>query len=248
MITRPWEVQGLKACLFDFGGTLDADGVTWQDRFFELYRRHGLEVDRELFRNAFYHADDHLIETRALGGAGFEETITAQVAGVCEVLGLEDSCEPMRLIIRDFIESTQRLIRRNRPLLSELQGRFRLGIVSNFYGNLERVCDDLAIRDYFPCMIDSTCEGVMKPDPKIFQAALDRLDVKPGEAVYVGDNPFRDMEGARAIGMPHVRLIGADRRRPETCCPGDPVIHSLEELVPLLTEGKGGDGPDGGTS
>lgn len=237
--SRPWEVGNLKACLFDFGGTLDADGVTWQDSFFDLFCRHGLEVDRERFRKAFYHADDSLIETRALDEVGFVGTIEAVVRGVCDDLDLADSHGQMGLVAKDFIESTERQIRRNRPVLSALRKRFRLGIVSNFYGNLERVCGDLAIKEYFPCMIDSARVGVMKPDAKIFQAALDRLDVAPGEAVYIGDNPYRDMQGAKGIGMPHIRLIGANRLRPETCCPGDPVIRSLEELVPYLMEGQG---------
>jgi putative hydrolase of the HAD superfamily len=42
--------------------------------------------------------------------------------------------------------------------------------------------------------------GVEKPDPKIYQAALDHLGLKPDQAVFVGHNPI-ELEGARAIGM-----------------------------------------------
>ena len=56
MKTRSWTSDDLKACLFDFGGTLDSDGVTWQDRFYAPYEKHGIQVDREAFRQAFYSA------------------------------------------------------------------------------------------------------------------------------------------------------------------------------------------------
>ena len=74
MHTERWKVEeSLKACLFDFGGTLDADGATWQDRFYALYGKHGVCVDREAFRQAFYDADDTLTETRALEAAGLDD-------------------------------------------------------------------------------------------------------------------------------------------------------------------------------
>lgn len=131
------------------------------------------------------------------------------------------------------------------PPLALLGTRYRLGIVSNFYGNLERVCEDLGILDLFDCIVDSSREGVVKPDPRIFHAALERMCIRPDEAVFVGDNPGRDMEGAKRVGMPHVLLAGKSAQRPETCCPGDPVIHSLSELGPLLRVGRQEDRTEG---
>jgi putative hydrolase of the HAD superfamily len=224
----------LKTCLFDFGGTLDADGVTWQDRFYALYGKHGIPVDREVFRQAFYHADDSLTETGTLKGVGLEETLRAQGERVWEALRLNGDSRRMRAIVTDFLDGMKWHVERNRPLLTLLRGRYSLGIVSNFYGNLERVCEDLGIRDLFVCIIDSSCEGVVKPDPRIFQAALDATGARPEEAVFVGDNPGRDMEGAKGVGMPHVLLAGEAIEAAKPCCPGDPVIRSLDALGPLL--------------
>ena len=47
----------IKTLLFDFGGTLDADGVAWKERFHTLYRAEGLSLDSETFAPAFYAAD-----------------------------------------------------------------------------------------------------------------------------------------------------------------------------------------------
>lgn len=51
----------VKTLLFDFGGTLDADGVAWKERFHALYRAAGLDVTSDAFAPAFYAADDQLV-------------------------------------------------------------------------------------------------------------------------------------------------------------------------------------------
>jgi FMN phosphatase YigB (HAD superfamily) len=236
VIRSRWNPENLKACLFDFGGTLDADGVTWQDRFYILYRKHGIDLDREAFRQAFYRADDSLTQGSPLHGAGLLETLETQGKGVWEALGLDGDKERLRAIVADFLEGMRWHVGRNRPLLVLLERRYALGIVSNFYGNLERVCEDLGIRQLFSCIVDSSQEGVVKPDPRIFQAALVRMRIGADEAVFVGDNPVRDMEGAKAVGMQHILLAGRDPVSVTTCCPGDPVIRSLEALGPLLID------------
>ncbi len=228
----------LRACLFDFGGTLDADGVTWQDRFFPLYVNHGIRTDREAFRRAFYAADDSLVATGSLRGAGIRETLARQVDLVLEALGLPGTPVPVRdAIAGEFLAGMERTIERNRPILARLKARYRLGVVSNFYGNLEEVCSDLGIREFFDCLVDSSLVGAMKPDPRIFRAALDRMGLKPGETLFVGDNVSRDLQGARALGMPHVWLSGDTAGDLGPCCPGDPVIRSLPEILSVLDQG-----------
>ena len=66
----------------------------------------------------------------------------------------------------------------------------------------------------------------------IFRSALERLDCVPEKAIFVGDNPARDMAGARALSMPHIWLNANSDRKP--CCEGDPVIRSLVELEHIL--------------
>jgi len=52
---------GCTAVLFDFGGTLDADGVPWRERFRRLFRQEGVDIAPEAFDRAFYAADDALL-------------------------------------------------------------------------------------------------------------------------------------------------------------------------------------------
>jgi HAD superfamily hydrolase (TIGR01509 family) len=53
--------------------------------------------------------------------------------------------------------------------------------------------------------------GAAKPDPRIFQLALRRIGVSPGEALYVGDDPEEDFAGARAAGLAAMDVTSLDR-------------------------------------
>jgi FMN phosphatase YigB (HAD superfamily) len=96
----------------------------------------------------------------------------------------------------------------------------------------------LGVGDLVDFAIISGEFGVAKPDPAIFRAALDRAEVEPEDAIFVGDSVEFDMAGARAAGIPPVWL---NRHGQVWSEPGwRPVreIRSLDE-VPLLL-GTGG--------
>ena len=220
------------AVLFDFGGTLDADGVTWKERVIRLYRDEGVAVTDASFDPLFYAADDALVGTvpRTLG---FPETVAHLTSGVTRGLGLDDPALAARVATR-FVDDARATLRRNAAVLHALGRRYRLGIVSNFYGNLARVCADCGVDDLFDVIIDSAEVGVSKPNPAIFQRALDRLRLSPADVIFVGDSARRDMAGARAAGLAHVWLVAERADTAVPCCPGDRVIGSLKDLEEIL--------------
>ena len=216
-----------RALLFDFGGTLDAEGVPWKERFYRILGEEGLAVPREEFEPAFYGACDCLEGT--IGeAAGFRELVGRVASGLAERLGQDP--ERLRRVGDRFAENALAQLSRSAALLSRLSERYRLGIVSNFYGNLRAVCEEVGLAPSIGAAIDSTVVGCKKPDARIFRAALDALGAEPAEAVFVGDSPSRDMAGAKALGMRHVwlRPEGAPGNGP--CCPGDVVILRLADL------------------
>ena len=135
---------------------------------------------------------------------------------------------------RRFVGDSLANIAGNVPLLRELARRYRLGVVSNFYGNLARVCDDAGIHSFFQVLVDSAEVGCTKPDPRIFQRALEALGVPASKATFVGDSLPRDMAGARDVGMRHIWLAGAEPSADGPCCRGDRRIRSLRELEGIL--------------
>ncbi|MBI4208202.1 MAG: HAD family hydrolase [Deltaproteobacteria bacterium] len=229
--------SNIQCLLLDYGGTLDSDGETWLRRFFRLYQEEGFDIPLEKFEKAFYASDDALNKSQKIQNAGLLETLKLQVHGVFKNLKIRERKRRQRIIENFFIDSV-RQIQRNLPLLKRLASRYRLGIISNFYGNLETILEEQGLKPLLDLWLDSTQAGLMKPEPAFFQKAIDHWRGKPSQILMVGDSPNRDMQGAKGVGMPHVWLCNADNLKKDPCCSGDPKISSFLDLENLLlTEG-----------
>ncbi len=89
--------------------------------------------------------------------------------------------------------------------IRSLRPRYKTGVISNAWPDLRQDLVAKKIDDAFDALIISSEVGVMKPDPKIYQIALEKLGVTAREAVFVDDTPV-NVEAARALGMQAVRF------------------------------------------
>ena len=93
------------------------------------------------------------------------------------------------------------------PVLKELRRRgYKLGIITD--GNVKRQkrkIKSLGIRKFFATTV-CTKETAPKPSPEPFLTAIQKINVNPGNAFYVADNPLIDFEGAKKVGMKTIRL------------------------------------------
>jgi HAD superfamily hydrolase (TIGR01509 family) len=87
------------------------------------------------------------------------------------------------------------------PLLERLRKQYRLAVISNADGHIDRVLSRAGLAQFFETMIDSGLQGCEKPDLRIFQAAMDKLAARPEESLYVGDVYAVDYCGASNAGM-----------------------------------------------
>jgi putative hydrolase of the HAD superfamily len=85
----------------------------------------------------------------------------------------------------------------------------RLVVVSNWDFSLHERLAETGLAPLLDGAVASAEAGVAKPDPAIFERALEVAGVGPAEALHVGDSPVEDGEGARAAGIRAV-LIGRD--------------------------------------
>jgi HAD superfamily hydrolase (TIGR01549 family) len=235
-------VQAIETVLFDFGGTLDSDGVAWKERFHALYRAEGLDLSAEAFAPAFYAADDALVGALAYT-TGLKETVDLLAANLEAELtrrGAEAGQEGNNVargqrVASRFLSETSAAFARNRPVLEALGQRYRLGVVSNFYGNLAAACESSGLAGLFGVMADSQCVGAEKPEPAIFHVALEALHAQPATTVMVGDSLRRDYEGARRSGMAFIWIAPEDVQAAERRAGADPsVLGSVTELPDIL--------------
>jgi HAD superfamily hydrolase (TIGR01549 family) len=116
-------------------------------------------------------------------------------------------------------------------MLDELKkAGFKLGVVSNRDNPFFEELDQLKLIPYFDLLLAAGEVQSYKPEPGIFEAALERLGMRAGQAMYVGDNYFADVVGARNAGL---RPVLYDPRGvyPDAGCE---VIQSFDQLLGLL--------------
>ena len=130
-----------------------------------------------------------------------------------------------------FITPSDRILRRNRHVFEKLShAGLKLGIISNFYGNIEALCREFAFFSFLNVILDSAVVGLKKPDPKLFGLAMERLKL-PAEAIaFVGDSYERDILPAKALGMRTFWLIGDKDMIPPNASKVDHILRSLEDL------------------
>jgi HAD superfamily hydrolase (TIGR01549 family) len=106
----------------------------------------------------------------------------------------------------------------------------KLVVVSNANGRLRHLFDRVGLSDRVDVLIDSFDEGVEKPDPRLFQIALERSGSRRESTMHVGDIYQVDVVGARKAGLQAVLLDAAGLYEGADC----PRIHSLADLCELL--------------
>ena len=116
-------------------------------------------------------------------------------------------------------------------MLGRLAKRYRLGIVSNFYGNLEGILAAEGLRPLFSVVADSGVLGVTKPDAAIFLHASKAVSTAPADCLMIGDSIRSDMAGAGGAGMKKA-LISVAAVAPKAG--QDWTIRSVVELEAIL--------------
>ena len=237
--------------LFDFGSTLDGPDY-WLDRFAAQYSSVEIPITRAELDPAYQHAGAAAARARrVVERFGFAELVRMLVGQQIEFLAdagpdavrarlqALDSRARFRVgeqITALFVDESRRGMARSRAVLARLEPRYRIGVVSNWYGNLDRVVAEAGMTKLVGAVADSARLGFAKPDPRIFQAALKLLAAVPADAAMIGDSLEKDCAPARALGLKTVWYRpspGGDSGPANGAPDADHTIASLEELAEL---------------
>lgn len=212
----------MRAILFDFGGTLDYPRH-WLDRFLTHYRSAGIELSRDQLDLGFDHATRVAYRSSgSLTGYGLTELVDYLVRlqigflgrhgsddvrqNIAVVAGGRRLDEAAGWITQCFLAESREGFAASREVLAALSGRFKLGVVSNFYGNLDNILAEAGLARFFGTVGDSSRVGIFKPDLRLFTHVLGELGALPGETAMVGDSLDKDCAPARKLGLTAIWL------------------------------------------
>jgi len=151
-------------------------------------------------------------------------------------LGVEDEVFGEKLAEHFPIERKKNpfLYEESLRVLEELQGEYKLFLLTNGSPNLQNNKLDMTpeLAPYFDDIIISGAFGKGKPDPSIFEHALERMGISKNQAIMVGDNLNTDILGATRVGIKSVWINRENKEKVEV--EPDYEIEHLEELFPIL--------------
>ena len=235
-------IDKIKGIIFDYGGTIDSNGLHWAEVIWKAYETYQVSVAKADFRNAFVYGE------RTLG----KNPLVKPEHTFLDMLRLKTGLQFQWLLDGGYLSPgtvrpewaeeiaegcyayARKCVDKARPILRELSGRYPMVLVSNFYGNIETVLKDFELDGLFGAIVESAVVGIRKPDPAIFRLGVERLGVEPREAVVVGDSYDKDIVPATRVGCQTVWLknIGwAPYSGDETA---DAIIADFADIRPLF--------------
>ncbi len=125
-----------------------------------------------------------------------------------------------------------------RDVLDRLRERFPIALVTDAQsvwarGELQKV----GLLEYFDPIIVSGDYGYRKPDRRLFQHAADGMSVAASETLYIGNDMYRDIYGAREAGMRTVMFNSDQGTKAHSDCIPDYTISDFRDLLGLVHQG-----------
>ncbi len=121
-----------------------------------------------------------------------------------------------------------------RPALDCLRGRFRVGLLAD--ADRDFLDEGIALNALeFDAIVASEDVKVYKPHSSMFWTVCEQLEVSTDQAVYIGDRPWADIEGARHAGLEPVWINRGGASWPHGIADPGHVVTSVADLVDLLT-------------
>ncbi len=225
--------SGLRAVLLDAGGTLIHMPTSREEILQRLCRDLGLSITLEQAAAASLASERYYVRNY-LGYDGDQGEFWRRYHGEALMhLGIEDPTgEKAAYISYGFGAAELWSPFEDAPdVCSRLRSMgLSLGVVSNAPTSLTDWLARTGLLPLFDTVVISQAVGIEKPDPRIFQMALQRLGVPPEGALFVGDLYEVDVLGARAAGITGILIDRNGTNEARDC----PVIRGLDELIPLV--------------
>jgi HAD superfamily hydrolase (TIGR01662 family) len=232
----------IKAIFFDLDGTIRLNEPRGTDVFTEHAARLGLRVREDDLLRAmrwehYYWANSHELkdDVKELGRLSDEHWLRYAHRQLVALGASAKEAAELAPQINDYMLAAyepRSVVPQELPAILEAltQAGIQLGVISNRERPLQEVLTDIGLIKHFPYSLASGEIQAWKPDPQVFLHACKAVGVEPAESVYVGDNWFADVVGAKAAGLTPVLYDPRGIFDDPECA----VITAFDELPPAL--------------
>lgn len=206
----------IKGLIFDVNGTVS--DILTNEGYDDLYRvmanllaYQGIALTAGEVRRLYFEINRN--QRRSSGEEFPEFDVVALFREIIERYGTDDTFampkEKLRFLPQ-FLAEVYRAASRFklqlypdvREVLSSLRGRYRMAALSD--GQSVWALPELrevGLLEYFECFLISSDLGYRKPDPRMFEKILERMELAASEVLFIGNDMYRDVFGARRLGI-----------------------------------------------
>lgn len=211
------KLTDLKGIIFDYGGTIDTNSRHWAEVLWEKYQLSGVPVTKEEFREAYVYGERTLAKVSLVKPEhNFLDVLRIktglQINYLVENCKLDGSVAVGKSYALNIASACYQYVidvmKRTRPVVRELSERYKLVLVSNFYGNIQTILKDFQLYDCFSSIVESSVVGVRKPDPAIYRLGVEAMGYAAENVLVVGDSFSKDIVPAKSVGCKAAWLKG----------------------------------------
>ncbi len=190
------DLEMIKAVIFDFDGTLlnrDESVRKFINNQYDRLNKWLSHMSKEKYTTRFIELDNR--------GYVWKDKVYQRLVGEFDITGITWE-ELLQDYISQFKYNCVPFPNLNRMLEELKNSDLMLGMITNGYGQFQM--DNMKALDidkYFDAILISEWEGFKKPDSQIFIKALEKLNISPNEAVFVGDHPENDVKAAQSVAI-----------------------------------------------
>lgn len=213
-MNRLTDIQGV---IFDYGGTIDTNSRHWAEVLWSKYVEVGVPVEKEAFREAYVFGERSLAKYPFVRpDHDFHDVLDIKCKLQVEYLAEKRHLPMDEKLLQGYALKVAQgcydyvldVLKVTRPVVDALARKYKLVLVSNFYGNIQTILKDFGLMDYFSDIVESSVVGVRKPDPAIYQLGVDAMGYPAENVLVVGDSFSKDMVPAKKVGCKAAWLKG----------------------------------------
>lgn len=205
----------IKGIIFDYGGTLDTNSRHWSEVLWSKYEEYHVPVGKADFREAYVYGERTLARIPLVKPEdNFHDVLCIKTKLQMEYLieqGKLEQTDAMEYAVKiadSCYQYVLSVLEKTHPVVQSLSRKYKLVLVSNFYGNIRSVLKDFELDDFFSDVIESSVVGVRKPDPAIYRLGVEVLKLPAENVLVVGDSFSKDMVPAKTVGCKVAWLKG----------------------------------------